>query len=430
MGRATMVTIFRQVPRAPLFFLFLVSLSMAVTLAHAAGAAGANGSIPDKPPPEVSERYLDQLKESVSLFPYNESLRNKLAQAYDTVGQNQLKQKQFDEAAESFGRAHELFPARLDYGIWRGIALYRGKRYDEAAYELESDRSAGGDNPPLLFYLGLVRYDTGNLAGALDAWDRALALDPANKTVLDLAEKARRESAVESRMEKGYRSMFEISYDEGTQSDLADAVLKALESAYNRVGADLFLYPSVRTPVILYTRKDYRNLTASPEWSGGLYDGKIRLPIGGAAEITPMLRGVLFHEYTHVVVRELTRGNCPSWLNEGLAEVEGRKEYDQPLTALEGAVKTGAFLPFTSLEKSLASLSGKEALLAYQQGYAMVRYLISAYGWHKVREILVNLGTGMTIEAAIARTFADYGLDYQGIVQEWQAQVQKEYGGR
>ena len=131
-----------------------------------------------------------------------------------------------------------------------------------------------------------------------------------------------------------------------------------------------------------------------------------------------------------MVVRELTKGNCPSWLNEGLAEVEGRKEYDSPLAALEGAVKTGTVLPFTSLEKSLASLNGNDALLAYQQGYAMVRFMISAYGWHKVREILVNLGTGMTIEAAIAKTLADYGLDYQGIVEEWQAQVQKEYGGR
>ncbi len=60
----------------------------------------------------------------------------------------------------------------------------------------------------------------------------------------------------------------------------------------------------------------------------------------------------------------------------------------------------------------------------------MVRFMISAYGWHKVREILVNLGSGMTIEAAIAKTFADYALDYQGLVQEWQAQALKEYGGR
>lgn len=376
------------------------------------------------------EKSLDQLQKAFSLFPYNETIRNKLAAAYENTGQRQLKRKLFDEAAGSFDRARELFPDRQEYGIQRGIALYLGKRYDDAAYELERDRHDGGDNAVLLFYLGLIRYDTGNLAEALDAWDKALALDPDNKTIREMAEKARRESAVESRMEKGYRSIFDISYDGGTRPDLADAVLKALESAFNGVGSDFSHYPSVRVPVILYTRQDYRSLTASPEWSGGLYDGKVRLPIGGVDEITPMLRGVLSHEYTHVVVRELTNDNCPSWLNEGLAEVEGRKEYDPPLTALEAAAKTGGFLPFASLEKSLASLTAKDAQLAYQQGYAMVRFMISAYGWHKVREILVNLGSGMTIEAAIARTFADYGLDYQGLVREWQAQMQKEYGGR
>ena len=129
---------------------------------------------------------------------------------------------------------------------------------------------------------------------ALDAWDKALALDPGNKLIIEMADKARREATVESGMGKDFRSMFVISYDEGTMSDLADDVLKALESAYNRVGSDFSHYPSVRIPVILYTRKDYRNVTAGPEWSGGMYDGKVRLPIGGTREITPMLRGVLF----------------------------------------------------------------------------------------------------------------------------------------
>src|SRR6185369_13180713 len=119
-----------------------------------------------------------------------------------------------------------------------------------------------------------------------------LILEPENKAVIESAAKARREAAVESRMNKGYSSMFVISHDEGTKSDLADAVLDVLETAYNRVGSDLAYYPVTRVPVILYTKKDYRVVTAGPEWSGGLYDGKVRLPIGGARELTPVLRGV------------------------------------------------------------------------------------------------------------------------------------------
>jgi tetratricopeptide (TPR) repeat protein len=374
------------------------------------------------------EKALEQLQKVFSLFPYNEAVRKNLAAAYAAVGDRQMKQKRFDEAADNFDNALKLFPDNREYGTMKGIALYSGKHFDEAAIVLDQTRQSGGDTAAILYFLGRVYYDTGNLAGALEAWNSALNLEPENKKIRDLVEKARREYTVESSMEKGYRSMFVISYDEGTKSDLADNVLEALETAYNHVGSDFSYYPSARVPVILYTRKDYRSLTAGPEWSGGLYDGKVRLPIGGARNIAPMLRGVLFHEYTHVVVGELTRKNCPTWLNEGLAEFEGRKEYDSPLAALEAAAKTGKFLSFSDMEKSLLSLSRKDAALAYQQSYAMVRFMISSYGWHKVREILVNLGEGMNIGAAIAGTFADYGLDYQGLVREWQAAALKEYG--
>lgn len=374
------------------------------------------------------EKALDELQKAFSLFPYNESIRNKLTAAYGAMGKRQLKRMQFDEAAENFENARKLSPDNQEYGILKGIALYAGKKYDAAAVALEQARRNGGDNLPILLYLGRVYYDTGDLQKAIEAWDRALTIEPGNKPISDMATKARRELAVESRMEKGYSSMFVISYDEGTRSELADTVLDTMEAAYNRVGYDFSYYPETHIPVILYTRKDYRSVTAGPEWSGGLYDGKVRLPIGGAREITPMLRGVLFHEYTHVVVGELTKGNCPTWLNEGLAEVEGRKEFSPPVAELETAAKTGDFIPFKALEKSLLSLETKKVTLAYQQSYSLVSFMISSYGMHKVRDILVKLGTGMGSDAAIAGAFADYRLDFDGILQEWRAHMRKEYG--
>jgi tetratricopeptide (TPR) repeat protein len=376
------------------------------------------------------EKALEELQMGFRLFPYDESIRKKLTAAYGAMGKRQLKRMQFDEAAENFENARQLSPDNQEYGILKGIALYAGKNYDAAAVELEQARRNGGDNLTILLYLGHAYYDSGDLPKAIEEWDRALSMEPGNKPIRDMAAKARRELAVESRMEKGYSSMFVISYDEGTRSELADTVLDAMEAAYNRVGYDLSHYPVTRVPVILYTRRDYRSVTAGPEWSGGLYDGKVRLPIGGATDITPILRGVLFHEYTHVVVGELTKGNCPTWLNEGLAEFEGRKEFTPPVAELETAARTGEFIPFSALEKSLASLDTGKAALAYQQSYSLVNFMISAYGMHKVREILVNLGSGMRSEAAIAGAFADYRLDFDGILLEWRAHMVKEYGSQ
>lgn len=409
----------------PLFLIFLIAIPVKSSL------AGDHNPLNDPAAGLMSrgdyEKAVEELRKALNLFPYDTSVRKNLAAAYLALGRQQLERKQYDAAAENFDEARKLVADSGDYGILRGIALYLGKRYDEAAVELEQARRSGENNVSLFLYLGLVYYDTGNLPAAMESWDRALEIDPENKFVRDMEVKARRESAVEAHMGKEFSSMFVISYDEGMKSDLADAVLDTLETAYNRVGSDFSCFPVARIPVILYTRKDYRLVTAGPEWSGGLYDGKVRLPIGGASEITPVLRSVLFHEYTHVVVGEITGDNCPTWLNEGLAEYEGRKEYSPPTTELEKAAVSDGLLAFSGLEQSMSSLNKKDATLAYQQSYSLVSFMISAYGLHKVREILVNLGSGMRIEAAISKAFADYGLTFNGIQDEWRSYLRKKY---
>jgi tetratricopeptide (TPR) repeat protein len=360
------------------------------------------------------DKAIAILQEDFTLFPYDERIRKRLADAWMEVGSHRLEHKAYDEAAAGFARALELYPDRPDLMTFQGIALYGGKRYDQAAVLLDQALQSGGSNPLAWFYLGRVHYDSGDLPGALEAWDRALALDPANGAIRAMMEKARRESVVESGMTREHRSMFVVSYDEGKMSDLADKVLETLDTAYAQVGSDLDFYPSVPVPVILYTRKDYRNITSGPEWSGGMYDGKVRLPIGGARELSPPLRGVLLHEYTHVVVREMTKGNCPTWLNEGLAMVEEHRE-SSPMTLKAGK---GEPLDISVLSGSFLSLGGRDAALAYRQSSIMADYLVSEYGWHKVREILVNLGTGMGIDRAVSSAFSDYGLDYPAIMQK------------
>ncbi len=375
------------------------------------------------------EKALEQLQKAYQLYSADPILKKNLATVYTLVGKRLIERNRFDEAAEKFDRARELFPDEPGYSKLRGIAFYLGKSYDSALVELERARGLAGDSAELLYYLGRVYYDTGETAHGVELWEKGLAIDPANRNLQEVLAKGRRELVAEAGMDKEHSGRFLVSFDVELKTDLADRVLDLLESAYNTVGSDLGYFPTARVPVILYTRKEYKSITASPDWSGGLYDGKIRLPIGGITEIPSRLRGVLRHEYTHVVIHELTKGNCPTWLNEGIAEVEGRKEFDSSLTELEKAAKSGALLPVKSLEGSFASLGGKEATLAYQQSYSLVKFMVATYGWYKVRDVLVNLGDGMPVEAAFAKAFADFSLSYQGVVEEWQAFLRKEFGG-
>jgi len=375
------------------------------------------------------EKALEQLQKAFGMYPYDAVLKRNLAEAYTFVGQQRMKENNYEAAAASFDLARELFPDTPRYYVFRGIALYYAKYADAAQNELERARSIGGDSPEILFYLARIQYDGGNLAQSLQLLEQAVALKSDFHAATELAAKVRRELDVEKTMDRGYSSRFVISYDGDARSHLAGEILSALEEAYNSVGRDLSLFPAMRIPVILYTLKDFRSVTAGPDWSGGLYDGKIRLPVGGAEQLTDQLKGVLYHEYTHVVIQELTHGNCPTWLNEGLAELQGRKIFNHPLGELGKAAKQSRFVPFNQLEKGFTGLAAKDAALAYQQSYAMVNFMVTSYGWPKVSEILANLGSGMKMAEAVKKALGDFGLDYDGMIAEWTSYMKREFGG-
>ena len=374
------------------------------------------------------DKALEQLQKAYSMYPYDQVLKKNLAEAYTFVGHRQMKENDFEAAAASFDRARELFPDIPRYYVMRGIALYYSKYVDAARNELERARGIGGDSPDILYYLAKIEYDNGNLQQSLELLDKAVQLKADFSAAKQLSEKINRELIVEKTMERGYSSRFVISYDGESKSHLAGDILTALENAYSAIGRDLSFFPTGRIPVIIYTRKDFKTVTAGPDWSGGLYDGKIRIPVGGLQELNDHLKSILYHEYTHVVVQELTHGNCPTWLNEGLAELEGRKIFAHHSPEPAKVLKASNPISFRDLEGSFTGLRTNEAAVAYEQSYSLVSFMVSAYGWPKVTELLQKLGNGLKIADAMTKTMGDFGLNYDGVIEEWLTYMNKVYG--
>jgi tetratricopeptide (TPR) repeat protein len=373
--------------------------------------------------PESSEKKLEQARKSYELYPLNEGLKRNLAEGYAAYGHTLIKQRQYEQANEQLVKAIELYPDEPVYAMLRGICQFNMKKYDVARYELERVRSLQPESVEALVYLGLVLYETDNRLEAVQLWEQALKLAPARSDIVQLLEKARKEAAVEEKMDRGHSSRFNLTYDPGVPTAFALAVLDVLESASNQVGAELGHFPEARVPVVIYRRDDYKTVTNSPDWSGGVYDGTIRLPFGAMSEINAGLRSVLFHEYAHVVVYDLTKGNCPIWLNEGIAEMFGRKQLsDSRATHLQNPGK-GAAVDIRKLEGSFTGLSTADASIAYQQSYSLVNYVVTAYGWHRIQQILTALGQGKGINEAVAAALQSYNLNYDELVKEWQNSV-------
>lgn len=403
---------------ARLLLLFFLSVSAAVSAAELPSDAPLREEIAAG----EYEKALDPIKSQSELFPYDQSLKGQLAKVYALIAQQELKLGHYTVASSYLAKAQELFPDSTDLILARGVALYLAKEYDSARTELERL----GELPAALMHRGRVSYDTGDLLGALTLWRRALELEPGNAVVKNLVQKVERELPVESRMDRGYSSMFDISFDAELPSGLSAEVLDALESAYAQIGGDFERFPTRRVPVLLYTKKDFTSVTAGPDWSGGLYDGKIRLPLGNVTKMTQPLRAVLFHEYTHVLIADIAGRGVPTWLNEGLAEYEGRSQFNYPDKELERAGKDGKLLGLATVTGPFLGMGSGEAALAYQQSHSMVKFLLSNYGWQPVREILKSLCEKVPADQAFKKALANWALDLPGFVELWKKSLNNE----
>jgi tetratricopeptide (TPR) repeat protein len=373
--------------------------------------------MPQNAPPDSSS--IEKMEELQRLYPYDEGLRRRLVGAYVNRGEELMAKRDYGGAAAQFELGRELYPDDPVFGTMAGIAWYLLGKPDLARLEFERARGVPkGEAPTLFAFLGRVHYDAGDLLRALEVWEEGLSVAPDDKVLSELVSRARRDLAVEKGMATGNSSRFIISYDGSVRPEAALLVLDELETALNSIGSDLGWYPENPIPVILYTREDYHSVTDTPDWSGGSYDGKIRLPVGGLKAVSLRLRSILRHEYTHVAVNALTLRNSPVWLNEGLAEYEGRKAHDVPLADLQNVLAKGA-ANLAPPAGSFSGLKGDEARTAYEVSHSLVSHMVRSYGMHKLRDLLVELGKGKKLAEAAQAAFSDLGLTFDDVLKEW-----------
>lgn len=343
------------------------------------------------------------------------------AAAYLGRGYQLLSAGDFTAAREAFllGRQYNEDDVRL----WQGEAMtcFKQGQYAEAVAVLNQALGIAPQSPDLYHLLGQSYYADGRMAEALDALKKSNELG-GGTDVAKLLEKVDLEWQIEKEMEREVDGHFHLSFVDGElAASLAPAILEKLADAYTELGSDLAYYPDVRVPVLLYSHSDFSAVTRSPDWAGAVYDGKIRLPLGGVHLMTEQLSAVLYHEYMHVLVHFLANRHAPVWLNEGLAELAGRQVYSHPLLHLQKAVEENQLIDWDDLSGSFTGLDETKVLLAYEQSYSLVHFMVDRFGWHKISELLETLGKRQAWQPAFAAVYKDYGLDWPAILVEWQA---------
>lgn len=334
----------------------------------------------------------------------NDNVLLNMRSAYDeraTTALNRLREGDYAGAAGLFRELSEQDPRAF---AGAGISYFRLGDYSNAIAFFEKALAQDSSDFISRKLLAFAYYKADNADSGLRNAEMALSLRE-DKELRTLCLRLKKEKELQGNFLEEGTAHFKVVYDGYEHGSVDREVLRILDDAYRFVGKELGYFPSGTVTVVLYTNRDFMDITQAPQWSGGIFDGKIKIPVRGIEGRQQMLKKVLFHEYTHAVVHSLTR-NCPLWINEGLAEYFSTS-YPR---------KTGQVIPLKQLERSFSGLSGSNAGMAYWESYSAVSYIIEKYGMYRMKDLLMSLSGGAGINPAFKDTFS---ITYDEFIAGW-----------
>jgi tetratricopeptide (TPR) repeat protein len=327
------------------------------------------------------------------------------AAGFFLAGRHEVERGDRERARFYLDRALSFAPQNDVILVSYAAVLIQLGRPGDAIPLAERATRAAPNSADAWMILGFADYSADRLPQAVIAWKRSLALRPDDNVQKYLA-RAQRELTTESDFSQADSGHFSFHYEGTTTSaDLRQQVQASLENSYSDLVRDLGIPPRQNISVSLYTNQAFFDVTEAPSWIGALNDGKLRIPIQGLSAVTPDLARVLKHELAHSFINQVSRGRCPQWLNEGIAQLVEPKQLGPTRgRRLADLYRGGHQIPLATLERSFLSFSPFEAILAYDESLAAAEYIRDTYGIGELRTILERLGDGSSTETSLRVT--------------------------
>jgi tetratricopeptide (TPR) repeat protein len=321
-----------------------------------------------------------------------------------------------DRAAAAFREALAMRPRDPGLNMGAGFAAHLQGRDQDATSFLQKALQADSTLTRASTLLGEIAYRTGSLDLAIKTYEAALKHAPRDTVLKARLDAWKNEASAYRSFESVKDDRFAVMFEGPAEQRLASRATGVLGNSFWQIGKVIGSYPSNPINVILYTEKQFRDITGAPEWAGGGFDGQIRMPVKGALQNLPEFDRILTHELTHAMLRSVASRNLPAWLNEGLAMYfEG---YDA--AGVERALATyRLFVPLSALRSSFGRLNERQAAVAYAESFFATSVLIERIGTAGIGQLLQDLDGGQPIDQAVERfgfRFADFESKLAGRV--------------
>lgn len=348
-------------------------------------------------------------------------------------GENETKQqtqyeRRLQMLADRYSRAPAgsvEFPKELmavDY-INEGYKLFQRNQYDLALEAAQSALKYDSQSPVAHELAGDIYYLKQNLTKANEHYREAFKWEPTLRLRQKL-EKLTRETTIEKQLSTVEEEHFLIKFH-GNQKDYEGYELKTmLRETYLAIARDLAHYLNHKTTVLFYDAKQFHQVGNLAHWIGGLYDGKVRLPMHPRGFGEKQLRAVMRHEVAHVFLDDLGRKRTPVWLHEGFAVYQQNKVDPISSQVLRVLKDPSQILPLTDLFNEKVFEKNKDnpvwMNLFYMQSYDLVDYIIGRYGAFYVKQLTLAFADNKNAEQAISEVLK---ISIAKLEKEWTASL-------
>ncbi len=308
-----------------------------------------------------------------------------------------------------------------------GFSLMKKGLVNQGIEKLENSLYYDPDNPYTLYNIAQAYYGVQNMTKAKEYLDRAYKINKDIKGLSGLLDKINKESKVEVGFEKTDTAHFIIAASGDINVSSLSYIRTYLEEAYGRIGMFLDYYPANKTIAVLYSEANYEAaLKGKPHWTLAIYDGKVRIPVNKFKYTNDEVIKIIYHEYAHALVFSVTKGNCPLWLNEGIASKA--EDYVKPMDRdlIKKYMDRFGVIDVRKIPNDLSKIKNVElATSIYIESYLLVDYIVERFGNSSLIQILKYLGKGLNIGSAIKTVLKKDADQFQN---DWEAYVKEKYG--
>jgi hypothetical protein len=242
-------------------------------------------------------------------------------------------------------------------------------------------------DPDLLALAGAAAWRADDVPRALEYWHDSLGLRP-NPGLQLLYARLEQEKQNDHSTEQLLGMRVQLRYEPSMiPAETARQMLGVLDQEYGRISLELGCPAEERVIAIAQSREAYRAATQTAEWNGGLFDGRIRVPVGSSPTIDAGLRRALAHEMVHACLSML--GQWPAWLQEGVAQkLSGDTLSPAARKKITEWVQSGTLPGLNELGRDWSHMNTERAQAAYAMSLAAVDLFYQNYSGLGLRNLL------------------------------------------